>query len=181
MCFALAPIHILSLALPDSVRSKRGKMNDILWDTMRCIKGKRTEEEAKDISSNLWKLIKAEWPEYIRDEETCKKKDADEETCKQDDADEETCKQEDAAEFILKFIERNISLYECTRTDIETVNKCSNLCCPKISQRVLSTENVIRRSYVTDEEKESLQSVVDRTLSLAERSDCRVLPYLSDL
>ena len=29
---------------------------------------------------------------------------------------------------------------------------------------------------ITDEEKESLQSVVDRTLSLAERSDCPICP-----
>ena len=153
MCFAIAPIHMLATTLPDNMMKKRGNLNDILWDTMRSIKGKRTVEEVETLSKTVWELIKTECPEFVRDEETSE--------------------QGDTTEFLLKLLETNEDLYKYTSTVIETANTCNNPCCHKTRKTIEDTENVIRTNYMT-QERELLQTVLNRKLLDEERNECPI-------
>ena len=118
----------------------------------KCLKGEKTEDEAREISMKLLQYSKEKWPVFYQ---TITGK----------------CKQEDAGEFLLRILTEDETIAEEFQTPIAQSITCSNKHCNLQRQENIITDHIHRISLMNKGEVE-LQEIVTQIAGLEKAEKC---------
>ena len=158
-CFAIAPTHMLSRAVPLEKEIK-GRAATILKKTANILNRKHEESSPAEISRLMWKFSTDTWPDY-------KKKNANGRN-----------RQNDAAEYLMRLVskleEENEETTKCLKSAINSTTRCTNEKCSTPIESIIGEEHILRTTAIPDNTKISLQMIVDNFIpQLSTQRDTR--------
>ena len=120
-CFITATMHCLAKSVKEH-ELKDDELSQYIMKTKECLNGKRNEEDADEIMSDIWNYSKERWPEYIRNEECSN--------------------QEDVAEYLERMLNESPTIENLFKTEITRNITCQNPECEMVSLQTRETRNV---------------------------------------
>ena len=142
-CFIVSTIHALAETLEDHQYSNEQIMK-ILKDTKECLDGKRNEEQADEIITEIWEISKEKWPIYLRNEGTSN--------------------QEDAAEYLNRVIEDCAGLKKLCTMELAASQECSNPDCETMNITTRVKRNLSNPNTRDRTKADTIQNIIEKSL-----------------
>ena len=144
----LSSLHLLSTVISKAALNKcKGGIGKMLQEVQKHLQGRKTVEEADDLSWKIWEEASKRWPEY--------------------GSNDRGFGQEDATECLLRILselnEESGDIEKDIETSLDEIRYCTNRSCRKTKHKKIS-DYIIRTRQIKSNQTINMQHLLDRYL-----------------